>query len=112
MANAQMNGLFVLPTELRLEVYRLLFEECLADGYVSDVAGLFLCCREVHRELEAEFMTRVRPLLEIMYKWAATELYDEPLCILVKPRSARNMPASGLSVILPALTHQINDEVI
>jgi hypothetical protein len=40
-------GLLTMPTELRLDVYRYLFEDCLADGYVSDIVGLLLCCRGI-----------------------------------------------------------------
>lgn len=65
-----------MPTELRLDVYRYLFEDCLSNGEVSDVAGLYLCCREVQQELEAEIMARVRPLLTAKYEWESTSFKD------------------------------------
>jgi len=59
MGDTQPSALLSMPTELRLDVYRYLFEDCLADGEVSDVAGLLLCCREIEQELEVELMARV-----------------------------------------------------
>ncbi|KAH3974063.1 hypothetical protein HBI81_154770 [Parastagonospora nodorum] len=72
MSEYQPSALLAMPTELRLDVYRYLFEDCLADGEVSDVTGLFLCCREIQQELEAELMARVRPLLTAKYEWEST----------------------------------------
>jgi hypothetical protein len=69
-------GLLTMPTELRLDVYRYLFEDCLADGYVSDIAGLLLCCRGIHQELEAEHMAKARPLLTTKYKWESINFRD------------------------------------
>jgi hypothetical protein len=46
----------------------MLLKECFADGWVSAIAGTFLCCHDVHHELEAEPMARVRPLLTAKYE--------------------------------------------
>jgi hypothetical protein len=110
MANLT-NGFLVLPTELRLEGYRTLLKECLADGWAQDFAGLFLCCREVHQELELEFMTRFRPLLTAKYEWETTSLQKTPLRFLVKPRPCRNMIKPELSVDISLLVLVVKRKV-
>jgi hypothetical protein len=102
MATADDIGLFVLPAELRLEIYQHLFDECLAVGHASEVAGLFLSCREVHRELEADFMTRARPLLEAKHNWLSTPYGNEALGMRVTP-SLANTGKAELVIVLPKL---------
>lgn len=100
MATAHDVGFFVLPAELRLEIYKHLFDECLAVGHASDVAGLFLSCREVHRELETDFMTRARPLLEAKHNWLSTQYGDEVLEMRFRP-SLTNTSKAELVIVLP-----------
>lgn len=64
-------SLLALPTELRLEIYKYFLKDCLADGSVSDVAGLYLCCRTIYGELETEFMPTIRSLLIAKSKYDA-----------------------------------------
>lgn len=58
-----------LSPELRLEIYRHVVYDCLADSSPADLAGLFFSCRNVHDELEADFVCKVRQLLDIQSKW-------------------------------------------
>jgi hypothetical protein len=67
MSEISPDSFLCLPTELRLEVFKLLLSDCLATGHVAPLAGLFMCCREIHHELEAEFMAEHRPLLQAMH---------------------------------------------
>jgi hypothetical protein len=92
-------------------VYRTLLKECLADGWAQDFAGLFLCCREVHQELESEFMTRFRPLLTAKYEWETTSLQKTPLRLLIKPRPCRNMLKPELSVDISLLVLVVKRKV-
>jgi hypothetical protein len=92
-------------------VYRTLLKECLADGWAQDFAGLFLCCREVHQELESEFMTRFRPLLTAKYEWETTSLQKTPLRLLVKPKPCRNMLKPELSVDISLLVLVVKRKV-
>ncbi|KAH4936131.1 hypothetical protein HBI24_115310 [Parastagonospora nodorum] len=105
MSEYQPSALLAMPTELRLDVYRYLFEDCLADGEVSDVAGLFLCCREIQQELEAELMARVRPLLTAKYEWESTSFRNG--IISFKLHRGLNVKAEkvALSVDLPLGKH-------
>lgn len=83
-AQAAMSGsvpLLALPAELRLEVYRALFEDCLANGYPAEVAGLHRSCRQIHGELESDFMTTVRPLLVAKYHWKSILPKDDMPCV-------------------------------
>jgi hypothetical protein len=76
MTATQRCGFLVLPTELRLEIYRYTIVNCLDRGSVSDISGLFRCCREVRQELEAEFMGTLRPLLTAKYRWERSAIED------------------------------------
>ncbi len=58
-----------LSTELRLEIYRHLALDCLADGDPAGPRGLFLSCRKINNELVAEFALKIRPLLLAQAKW-------------------------------------------
>jgi hypothetical protein len=109
MANTT-SGFLVLPTELRLKVYQMLLKECLASGWVSAIAGLFLCCRDVHHELEAEFMARIRLLLTAKYKWGIYRDKEEPLRLLIKPTLSRNMFKPELSIDLDFVFDLIRDK--
>jgi hypothetical protein len=79
MAAKQRCGFLVLPTELRLEIYGYTIVNCLDDGSVSDISGLLRCCREVHHELEAEFMKTTKPLLSAKYRWERSATEDSAL---------------------------------
>jgi hypothetical protein len=46
------------------------------EGTASDIAGLFLCCHGVHRELKAEFLGTVKLLLT-----AKKERERESVCV-------------------------------
>ncbi|KAF2125316.1 hypothetical protein P153DRAFT_360313 [Dothidotthia symphoricarpi CBS 119687] len=66
-------GLFVLPPELRLQVYRHLIETCLHDGTPSEAGGLYRSCRLIHREMEHEYISKVRILFESQQTWIKEE---------------------------------------
>jgi hypothetical protein len=75
------------------------------------MAGLFLCCREVHQELELDFMTRFRPLLTAKYEWETTAFQETPLRLFVKPRPSRNMFKPELSVDIILLNLVVKKKV-
>lgn len=82
----QASILFDIPTELRLEVYKLILEDCLENGFVMDIAGLFYCCRQIHLEIESEFMPAVRPLLTAKNDWELSESYSGVLSMRILPK--------------------------
>jgi hypothetical protein len=101
MSDAQSSAFLTMPTELRHQVYEYLIVECLADGSVSDIAGLFHCCREVNQELEAEYMPKIRPLLRAKDEWEATSFQNGLLRIALRPSLRAKVEDSELCVSLP-----------
>jgi hypothetical protein len=101
MSNAQSSAFLGIPTELRLEVYEYLIVECLADGPVSDIAGLFHCCREVNQELEAEYMPKIRRLLRAKYEWEAIGFGQGFIGMNLRPSLRAKGEDTELCFILP-----------
>lgn len=108
MSDNQSSGLLNMPMELRLDVYRLLLEDCLANGTVSDIAGLYLACAQLHQELEAEYASKLRPLLHAHYEWAVTGPQEDMLRIGVEPKLNVDVGQAQVSVLIPI---GIDDEV-
>jgi hypothetical protein len=75
------NDLSILPFELRLEIYRHLFTTSMAAGNFVGIGGLLFSCREIYDEVTADCVSKVRPLLEAMRKWAAAYPDGAPLRI-------------------------------
>lgn len=102
--STQFNSLLGMPTELRLIVYQYLFLYCLAEGSVSDVAGLLLTCREVLQEVETEYIIKLRPLLQAKYAWEATPGYKRQACSrstfiqITKPKGTPSLYRFSVSV--------------
>jgi hypothetical protein len=70
MATAQGNTFFLLPPELRFEVYRHLLTNSLASGLTTDIGGLYLSCDAIKIELENSVQD-IRPILNIKHGWEA-----------------------------------------
>ncbi|KAH7079509.1 hypothetical protein FB567DRAFT_606768 [Paraphoma chrysanthemicola] len=96
-----MSDFLNLPPELRLEVYRILIEDCLWEGQVSDLSGLYKCCREVYKELEAEYIAKIRPVLYTKSLWEATSSQQGPLRMKISPSLTAKPGEGDLSIILP-----------
>lgn len=77
---------FTIPAELRLEVYKNLLEDCLENGFVMDVAGLFYACCQIHQEIESEFMAAVRPPLNAKSAWDISGVYPGVLSMKILPK--------------------------
>ncbi|KAF2025503.1 hypothetical protein EK21DRAFT_93190 [Setomelanomma holmii] len=88
--------LLELPAELRLEIFRHLVIDCLSCGSASDLAGLYLSCREIHNALKENFITKVQPLLRTKHEWREAGYGSTPI------RLELNGPAQ-LSVTMPIL---------
>jgi hypothetical protein len=95
------SGLLNMTTELRLEVYNHLIENCLANGFVSDVAGLYFCCREIQSEIEAEYMAKIRPLLQAKCEWQKLAPCDAPLRVKVRPNFKADGRDTEVSINIP-----------
>ena len=63
--------LLALPLELRYCIYRALITTFLIDRRPADLTGIFLSCRQIQKEMEDEYISRMRPLLGIMHRWNA-----------------------------------------
>jgi hypothetical protein len=65
-------GFLKLPVELRYQVYGELFAAFLTDCQATDIKGVFLSCRQIHQEMDYEYVRQARPLLNIMRSWKET----------------------------------------
>jgi hypothetical protein len=101
MSDHQPSGLLNLPAELRLEVYQYLVIHCLAEGSTRDVAGVYLCCREIHTELETEHISKVRPLLKGKYRWEKNAQYVAPIRFEMNTTRAAREDGACLVVRMP-----------
>ncbi|KAH7413839.1 hypothetical protein DE146DRAFT_9783 [Phaeosphaeria sp. MPI-PUGE-AT-0046c] len=90
---------FALPPELRLEVYKILLEDCLEHGFIIDFSGLFLCCRQVHQEIRSEFILAAVPLLNAKSTWETLANYPLVLGMRILPKL--NSKKAELSIRLP-----------
>lgn len=63
------SGPLALPAELRLDIYRHVVADVLAGGSSSDLFGLYISCHEMQRELEHDFISKVRPFLSVQSTW-------------------------------------------
>jgi hypothetical protein len=95
-----------LATELRLKIYAHAVMDSL-DGCLTGLGGLFLSCRTAQKELEADFIAKVRPLLVAQSKWRQTrskypETTYEPLRLQSSAGSLfSNAAARKLVITLP-----------
>lgn len=104
-----------LSTELRLQVYQYVVIESLAIGSVAGLRGLFLSCREVHHELETEFIAKIRPLLLASSGWKKAS-HDNPQAqrrhLRLKPSHhifTPNTAPADLTIGLPILQSWLLD---
>ena len=95
---------FDLPAELRLEVYDHLVTDCLADGFASDLRGLFASCKQVHREMGAEFSSKIWVLLRSKLEWDATMLSDKSLRMQIGCGSNFCNALKDITVTLPMVS--------
>jgi hypothetical protein len=68
MAKIKPFPFFALPTELRLEVYRHLLTDTLANGRTSDAGGLYLASHNTHSEMKP-LVSTVRVALDLKRAW-------------------------------------------
>lgn len=101
MTTTEPGAFLCLPTELRLQVYDYLIEECLANGPVSDIAGLFHSCCKVNRDLETEYMPKIRPLLWAKFEWEATSLEDGTIGMTLHPSIRARAEDTDICITLP-----------
>jgi hypothetical protein len=96
-----------LATELRLKIYAHLVVGSLASDSSKGLAALFLSCRIVYKELQADFINKVRPLLNAQHNWQRTCNEDpgisyEPLCPQYSVQNrCSNAAARKLVITLP-----------
>jgi len=60
------HGFFVLPPELRLQVYGHHIKASMANGTITDIGGLLFSYHEIHREMTPDHISKVRPILDSM----------------------------------------------
>lgn len=66
--------LLALPLELRLEICHNVVFTSLSANRPYDIRGFFLSCRQIHAELEDDFICKARPVLNAMnYLQSGTE---------------------------------------
>jgi hypothetical protein len=84
MASKKANNFLNSPTELRLQVYKELFVDCLASSDGLEIAGLYLCCRTIQTELDREYGQLIGPLLTTKHLWKKIDRQAAPLRITVE----------------------------
>jgi hypothetical protein len=62
-------SIFTIPLELRHQIYCALVMTCLREERGSDISGIYLSCRQFHTEIEDEYISKSRPLLDILHEW-------------------------------------------
>ena len=78
--------ILILPTELRIEVYRHLIVESITSGCPQDISGLFFSCHTAHNEMEDD-IAKVKSLLLATRKWQDEHPYGRCLKIESSPAS-------------------------
>jgi len=72
-------GFFLLPVELRLQVYGHLVATSMANGTTTGIAGLMISCHEVYHEMNTNCIAKIRPLLKAMSACVAAQPSGDPL---------------------------------
>ncbi|KAF2826852.1 hypothetical protein CC86DRAFT_406096 [Ophiobolus disseminans] len=103
VGDVQTGGFFLLPTELRLEVYKYLIHDCLGEGFAADAAGLYLSCRQIHNKLEAEAIAKIRSLLMAKGGYQRDTQGCGTIRFGLSKDRARRGKESDLNVQLPSL---------
>jgi hypothetical protein len=61
-----------LPLELRLSIYHSIVRTGLDENESRDIRSALLSCRQIHREMEDEYISKARPFLNAMHSWKTT----------------------------------------
>lgn len=115
MADNRLPSFLHLSTELRLEVYQYVVIESLTQGSLDGLPGLYLSCREVHHELETEFIGKIRPLLLALRGWKTASRDNaqaQRTRLRLKPTHhifASNTTPTNLTISLPVLQSWLMD---
>jgi hypothetical protein len=100
MANKQVPSFFILPTELRLEVYNHLLTSTLADGAASDIAGLYMSCKTTQSEMQT-LVANVQPIFNIKHAWDIDSQAEGTLHFEAPPNHTYLAPPTELRVLVP-----------
>jgi hypothetical protein len=57
---------------LRLEVYYHLIMSSIKLNQICHMQGAFVSCHQIHQEMEDNYISEARPLLEVMHSWKMT----------------------------------------
>jgi hypothetical protein len=95
------NTFLALPPELRLEVYHYLFANLITDNKVGDVSGLIFSCREIYDEMNQDFVSKVRVLLNSLRRWTAAHPEKKPLHIQLPHDYAFAKPPTTAVITIP-----------
>jgi len=111
MANFHLLGFFVLPTELRNEVYRHLLTDTLLDGRTSDVSAIYLACSTTQAELES-MISKVRTLLHFKHECETIEsLTGEEVNIKLPRDYLYRTPLAEITLWIPSKVFVIYDAI-
>jgi hypothetical protein len=73
--------LLALPIELRLSIYREVIMSSIIANQIHTIQGLFLSCRQVHHEMEDNYISKARPLLNVMHDLQSTSEATESISL-------------------------------
>lgn len=96
-------GLLLLPLQLRLEVYSYLISPCLLEGFTHNIGGLYLSCRQIHTEMEAEHLCKLRPVLMAKHGWERIVHYVPVLRVHVDTIKATHLTNANMTLRIPIL---------
>jgi hypothetical protein len=98
MAATQSSHLLGPPAELRLQVYEYFVTDSLSYGETYDITGLFLFCRQVYQELNAEYISKFRALSHAKYKWQKNDFPGGTLRMNISPSLNVSTDKAELSI--------------
>jgi hypothetical protein len=101
MTDTPSRGYLTLPTELRLQVYGVLVTACFDDGIRYNASGLYLSCKTIDKETEAENISKTRAMFNIQESWNTLIQSNASLRIQTPPTYNFVGALSEITLLIP-----------
>jgi hypothetical protein len=90
-----------LPTELRLQVYQNLIMSSIRSKQTCHIQGALTSCHQIHQEMEDYYISKARPLLEVMHSWKITSAETRSIDILFAHRGSFDKLIQSSTIEIP-----------